>query len=126
MPAIQFDVLIPDTSALQLQGVFEGAVNDLVEAGRLASGSVTHDHAPTLREGIEDGLRLDRDDLHTAGVHRYVIRLEGLDGSVNQLAMALSRFLTPEVELPPHPELLELDGNFEVAATYPWAVEIRR
>lgn len=126
MPAIQFDVLIPDGPALQLQGVFEGAVNKLVDAARLTGGSVSHDPAPELYEGVEEGLREDRDDLYEAQVHRYVIAVEGATGSINQLAMVLSRFLTPEAALPTNAVALEMEQDHEVAAIYPWAVEIRR
>jgi hypothetical protein len=126
MPAIQFDVLVPHAPALQLQGVFEGAVGKLVDAGKLAGGSVTHDHAPKLHEGIEDGLREDRDDLHHAQVHRYLIAVEGATGSINQLAMVLSRFLTPQAHLPTNAVALEMEQDHEVDAIYPWAVEIRR
>ncbi len=126
MPAIQFDVLIPDSAALRLQEVFEGAMKKLVDAGKLTSADVTHHHDPVLHEGIEDGLREDRDDLHDAQVHRYVIRVEGQTGSMNQLAMVLSRFLTPQADLPQDALLLEQEQNYEVDAIYPWAVEIRR
>lgn len=40
--------------------------------------------------------------------------------------MALSRFLTPQAELPADPVLLEQERNYEVPATYPWTVEILR
>ncbi|MFC6145442.1 hypothetical protein [Corynebacterium nasicanis] len=126
MPAIQFDVLIPDTAAPELQGVFENAMRRLVDAGKLSAAEVTHDHAPALYEGVEEGLRQDRDDLHDAQVHRYLIRVEGQTGSLNQLAMVLSRFLTPQADLPGDAVLLEQEENYEVDATYPWAVEIRR
>ena len=126
MPAIQFDVLIPDSAALQLQEVFEDAMKKLLDAGKLTAADVTHHHAPALYEGIEEGLREDRDDLYDAQVHRYVIRVEGQTGSVNQLAMVLSRFLTPQADLPRDAVLLEQEQNYEVDAIYPWAVEIRR
>ena len=126
MPAIQFDVLLPDSAALQLQGVFEGAMGKLLDAGKVTSAEVTHHNDPPLLEGIEEGLREDRDDLHDAQVHRYVIRVEGQTGSMNQLAMVLSRFLTPQTELPRDAVLLEQEQNYEVDAVYPWAVEIRR
>lgn len=126
MPAIQFDVLIPDSAALQLQEVFEDAMRKLLDAGKLTAADVTHHHSPTLYEGIEEGLREDRDDLYDAQVHRYVIRVEGQTGSVNQLAMVLSRFLTPQANLPQDALLLEQEQNYEVDAIYPWAVEIRR
>ncbi|RSZ62084.1 hypothetical protein EAH68_10230 [Corynebacterium hylobatis] len=126
MPAIQFDVLIPDAPALQLQGVFEEAISKLIAAEKLTGGAVTHDHTPKLHEGIEEGLREDRDDLYQAQIHRYVIAVEGATGSVNQLAMVLSRFLTPQADLPTNAVALENEQAHEVPAIYPWAVEIRR
>lgn len=126
MPAIQFDVLIPDAPALQLQGVFEGAIGRLVDAGKLTGGTVDHDHAPNLHEGVEEGLREDRDDLYDARIHRYVLAVEGATGSVNQLAMVLSRFLTPRADLPANAVALEMEQDHEVDAIYPWAVAIRR
>lgn len=126
MPAIQFDVLIPDGPALQLQGVFEEAISRLIAAEKLTGGDVIHDHTPKLHEGIEEGLREDRDDLYQAQVHRYILTVEGATGSVNQLAMVLSRFLTPQAHLPTNAAALELEQDHDVPAIYPWAVEIRR
>lgn len=65
-------------------------------------------------------------DLPDSTVHRYAVEVEGLKGSVNQLTMALSRFLTPQNDLPTDPVLLERETDWEVPATYPWSVDILR
>ena len=66
-------------------------------------------------------------ELADAAVHRYSIVVEGAVSSYNQLAMGLSRVLTPAATLPNDP-LAEIsrEADFEMPATYPWTVEIRR
>ena len=132
MPVIQFDVLIPVDRAAGLRDVFDRAVGRLVDGDRATGGSVTLDPQPPLADGIEAQLRAtyreehDGAELADAAVARYRITVEGLDGSVNQLTMALSRILTPQADLPADPVLLENELAHELPATYPWAVEIRR
>lgn len=132
MPEIIFDVLIPAQPAEQLSEKFDWAITRLVGAKKITGGTVTVDHQPTLLEGVEDNLRQNYRDEHEeaeledATVVRYVLAIEGLQGSVNSLTMALSRFLTPQADLPADPVLLENEVSHEVAAIYPWAVEIRR
>lgn len=132
MPVIQFDALVPHSDAEQLRTKFAEAVDKLIEAERLENGSVTLDHSPRVQEGVENQLRQTyRDehegrDLTDSAVYRYAISVEGLQGSVNQLTMALSRFLTPQADLPADPILLERETAWEVPATYPWTVDILR
>ena len=57
---------------------------------------------------------------------RFVISAPDFTGSVNQLAMRLSRILTPAVNLPPDRVLLENELDFEVPAIYPWIVQAER
>ena len=45
---------------------------------------------------------------------------------MNQLAMGLSRVLTPKAELPNDPVALERQMDFELPAVYPWAAEVLR
>ena len=59
-------------------------------------------------------------------LRRYVINADGISGSVNGLAMTLSKLLTPDVKLPDAPELREFDELLQGAANYPWYVEIKR
>lgn len=132
MPAILFDVLIPPTPARQLESAFDDALTRLVAAGKLTGGTVTVDENPPLQDGVEEALRQSyRDehedlDLEDASVIRYALRVEGATGSVNQLTMVLSRFMTPQATLPADAVLLEDEVSHEVPATYPWAVKIRR
>lgn len=132
MPVIQFDALVPHSEAEPLREKFDGAIAALLEAGKLSAGSVTHDNSPRVQDEVEKQLRQtyrdqhDGRDLPDSVVHRYAISVEGLSGSVNQLTMALSRFLTPQADLPADPVLLQNETNYEVAATYPWTVEILR
>ncbi|QGU07740.1 hypothetical protein COCCU_09080 [Corynebacterium occultum] len=132
MPVIQFDVLVPHSDAEPLREKFAGAVESLIENEKLEKGEVTHDHSPRVDKEVEAQLRQTyRDehegrDLPDSTVHRYAIDIEGLKGSVNQLTMALSRFLTPQNDLPADPVLLERETAWEVPATYPWTVDILR
>lgn len=131
MPVIQFDVLIPVALATELRDVFDRAVGKLIAAERATGGSVTLDLQPTLPDGVEGQLRETHREQHgreleDATVARYRIEVEGLQGSVNRLAMALSRFLTPAANLPADPVALENELAHEVPATYPWAVEVLR
>ena len=64
-------------------------------------------------------------DAAGATPHRYVISAEGAS-SYNQLAMGLSRLLTPKAQLPRDPAALEQEERFEQPSIYPWVVEIRR
>lgn len=131
MPTIQFDVLVPDDAAgKQVEEAFANAVEILVRHERLTSGSVTRDAAPDVREDTKAQLRHayveERgEEPGDAVVQRYLITAEGA-GSVNQLAMGLSRVLTPKAELPQDPVALERQMDFELPAVYPWAVEVLR
>ena len=60
-----------------------------------------------------------------AQVTRYVITAAGAS-SMNQLAMGLSRVLTPKATLPRDPVALERQMDFELPAVYPWVVEVLR
>ncbi|RNE49443.1 hypothetical protein [Corynebacterium alimapuense] len=132
MPVIQFDVLISTGAAEELGERFSSAVDKLVAADKITDGQVQIISHPTLLEGVEDALRQsfrdehDDADLEDSSVVRYLIEVEGVTGSVNQLAMALSRFMTPQADLPRDAVLLENETVHEVPATYPWSVEIRR
>ncbi|AWB84276.1 hypothetical protein [Corynebacterium liangguodongii] len=132
MPAIQFDVLVPDSAAAQVGEAFETAVETLVRRGKLAAGSVEHAERPLVDASfaalLADTYRHDRgEDPDEAGavVHRYIVRAEGA-ASYNQLAMGLSRILTPKAQLPRDPAALEREERFEQPSIYPWAVEILR
>ncbi|MDR7329664.1 hypothetical protein [Corynebacterium guangdongense] len=131
MPIIQFDVLIPAEPARQLSDVFTNAINILVKKGRLAEGSVTHEADVSVDEQVVEQLgevyRRDHGvEMEGGSVHRYLIEASGEHVSYNQLAMALSRILTPEADLPADPVALERETAYETPSAYPWTVEIRR
>lgn len=56
--------------------------------------------------------------------HRFAVTAQGVQGSVNQLAMMYSRILTPPANLPSDPVVLENAEEFEVPARYPWTVQV--
>ncbi len=131
MPIIQFDVLIPAGPAAQLRDVFTNAINILVKKGRLAEGTVTHQTDVSLDDQIVEQLhqvyRQDHGtDIEDGSVNRYLIEASGEHVSYNQLAMALSRILTPEADLPADPVALERETAYEKPSAYPWTVEILR
>lgn len=133
MPTIQFDVLVPDIAAARaVEDAFVRAVDILVRRGALSRGEVRHEENPQLNDGTDAQLRHayqeergeDPDEIG-ATVHRYLIDSEGAS-SINQLAMGLSRVLTPKADLPKDPVALERQDDFELPAVYPWAVEVLR
>ena len=132
MPAIVFDVLVPPAHAPQIGAAFQRALDILVDRGKLTAGSVREEgivliDAPTssqLASTYETDRGTDPAD-DGAEVHRYRIEADGAP-SYNQLAMGLSRILTPKAELPKDPAALEQQDRFEVPAIYPWTVEVLR
>lgn len=131
MPTIQFDVLVPQTNAQEVQDSFQSALDILVDREKLGSGSCTHESAPEVSADVEEQLRQtyrdehEERDLEDATVHRYNIEATGAS-SLNQLAMGLSRVLTPSARLVRDPAALQRETEFEVPAIYPWTVEILR
>ncbi|MBV7293987.1 hypothetical protein [Corynebacterium sp. TAE3-ERU16] len=132
MPTIVFDCLVPDTDADGLSERFSRATDELVEAGEIEAASVVLDPSPRVDPDLEAELRriyrVEHADLDMAdaSVCRYRIQLDGVRGSVNQLAMTLSRLLTPPAVLPRDRVLLEQEALYERPATYPWSVRVAR
>lgn len=132
MPKIQFDVLVPDTQSIDLAGRFTAVSDFIIKKGLMDSGLVVHDPAPTVAPEVEEQLRLtyrdehEDEDLEDASVNRYLIEVDGVKGSVNQITMIFARLLTPAAELPKDAFLLEQELAYEVPATYPWTVDIIR
>lgn len=133
MPSIQFDVLIPDTpenAATDLVSAFERAMAILEKREMLSNPQVAHTPGQQcddftlkqLREVYEDERGEDPDE---ASMHRIIIVAEDVR-SYNQLAMGLSRILTPKADLPQDPIALERETDFEQPSIYPWTVEILR
>lgn len=132
MPVIQFDVLVPDAAADEVGQAFSRALEILVRRGMLESADVFHERAPRVDESVtaqlEDVYRADRgEDPEEAGAraHRYRIEAQGA-ASYNQLAMGLSRILTPKADLPRDPAALQQEERFEQPSIYPWVVDILR
>lgn len=132
MPLIQFDVLVPHAQAKRVGEVFDEALNRLVTAERIDSAQVEINDTPRLQEGMEEQLRQTyRDehedhDLEDAEVYRYLIKLEGVKGSLNELGMVLGRLLTPHAVLPKDWVLLEDEEAHELPAIFPWALAVSR
>lgn len=132
MPTIQFDVLVPDSDSIDLAGRFSAVSKLLVEKDLMDSGLVVHDPEATIHEAVEAQLRQtyrdehEDQDLENASVNRYLIEVDGVKGSVNQITMIFSRILTPPADLPKDAFLLEQELAYEVPAVYPWTVEIIR
>lgn len=132
MPLIQFDVLVPHAQAKRVGEVFDEALNRLVKAERIDSAQVEINDTPRLQEGLEEQLRQTyRDehedhDLEDAEVYRYLIKLEGVKGSLNELGMVLGRLLTPHAVLPKDWVLLEDEEAHELPAIFPWALAVSR
>lgn len=130
MPLIQFDVLVPHAQAKRVGEVFDEALNRLVKAERIDSAQVEINDTPRLQEGLEEQLRQTyRDehedhDLEDAEVYRYLIKLEGVKGSLNELGMVLGRLLTPHAVLPKDWVLLEDEEAHELPAIFPWALAV--
>lgn len=132
MPKIQFDVLVPNDQSIDLAGRFTAVSDFIMSKGLMDSGLVIHDPVPSVANEVEEQLRQTyRDehedlDLEDASVNRYLIEVDGVKGSVNQITMIFARLLTPPAELPKDAFLLEQELLYEVPATYPWTVEIIR
>ncbi|AHI19739.1 MAG: hypothetical protein ACTIA3_00735 [Corynebacterium casei] len=130
MPLIQFDVLVPHAQAKRVGEVFDEALNRLVTAERIDSAQVEINDTPRLQEGLEEQLRQTyRDehedhDLEDAEVYRYLIKLEGVKGSLNELGMVLGRLLTPHAVLPKDWVLLEDEEAHELPAIFPWTLAV--
>ncbi|MCH6196732.1 hypothetical protein MHT86_04355 [Corynebacterium mastitidis] len=132
MPQIQFDVLIPDDRAERLRAAFDAAADKLRSSGRARGAEASFDPDPAVPAEVVEQLReIFREehegrDLEGARVRRYTLDVDGLEGSVNELTMSLSRMLTPPAELPQDPVLLANEAAHERPARYPWTVEVRR
>lgn len=133
MPTIQFDILIPDTppqAATDVAAAFIRAVNILEKRGMLSNGHVDHipgQQCPDDTVAQLCGVYRDErgEDPDAASMHRIIVTADDVR-SYNQLAMGLSRILTPKADLPRDPVALERETEFEQPSIYPWTVEILR
>lgn len=131
MPAIVFDVLVPDDAANEVGEAFTRATEILVKKGYLTSGNVEAKPSPQIPEDIIAELHqvYEKDhgtELENASMQRYILTVEGEGVSYNELAMSFSRILTKRAELPADPIAMERQLDFELPAAYPWLVDIRR
>lgn len=133
MATITFDVYMPAEKTRELRSAFLRTARDLPGvADTRVSVNILPD--PELPAEVVDQLvatyrpseTADEKDEDQPGVTRFVISAPDFTGSVNQLAMRLSRILTPAVNLPPDRVLLENELDFEVPAIYPWIVQAER
>ena len=132
MPKIQFDVLVPRPQRERVEEIFRTALDKLIVTGEVGSYDECRDDEPQVTAQFEEQLRQTYRDEHAeheledAAVTRYLLVVEGLTGSVNQLAMVLSRLLTPRAAWPKNHVLLEDERAHELPAIFPWALEIYR
>lgn len=116
MPEIIFDVLVsaPELDALAAR------VHRLADAMSLTSQTTASPvvDAATITQ-LKEQLEGDSSD---AVMTRYIIQAET---NLNQTAMTFARLFTPHADLPMEPALLEAEELYEVAAIYPWIVQIQ-
>lgn len=115
MPEIVFDALVPESEITPLYQRFE----------KLAAAmhvTVSHEENVSIHEDVEQQLR---DQVEDDPRERQIVRFRvHASSNLNHTAMTFARLLTPHVDLPPEPTLLENEEAFEVAADYPWTVVI--
>ncbi|WP_297190696.1 hypothetical protein [uncultured Corynebacterium sp.] len=129
MATITFDVYMPAGHTRALRSAFLQTARDLPGvADSRVSVNILPD--PALPQEVVDQLaatyRPVGEDAGEVGVTRFVISAPDLTSSVNQLAMRLSRLLTPAVNLPADRVLLDNELDFEVPAIFPWMVQVER
>lgn len=127
MSTIVFNCLVKPEEAGKLAEAFSAKLSEFARAGRVEDVQVQ------LEEGLADEQLVSQwaqenpdESLEDRQVFKYVLRLQPLGGSLNELAMDLSELLTPRADLPPDPVLREFDEMLETVATYPWNVAVFR
>ncbi|MEJ5927392.1 hypothetical protein WG915_02040 [Corynebacterium sp. H128] len=116
MPEIIFDVLVPESEITSLLARFEKLASTMKLTALLDGEAVV---AAEVAEQLRAQVEGDADDYRMA---RYVVHAPN---NLNHTAMTFARLLTPHADLPAEPALLENEQEFEIAADYPWVVEIR-
>lgn len=126
MSAIYFDCLVLPSDVDSLANAFTAQLQEFEKAGRISGVTVSHQPAPVEKQLVEQWEEQNPDEpLGERAVERYELEFTKESGSLNALAMDLSKLLTPEAELPADPVLREFEELFEEVATYPWMVRIR-
>lgn len=114
MPEIKFEVLAPEAEITTLTDRF-AALADVMGL------SITSDPHITVDPDVERQLHEQLDDDAPRTLVGYTVLAES---NLNQTAMTFARLLTPHVDLPAEPTLLENEELFEIPAIYPWTVTI--
>ncbi|AKK06368.1 hypothetical protein CMUST_10260 [Corynebacterium mustelae] len=154
MPNICFDCLVPDVEIDQLAGRFRTLSDILTRDGRVAGADISVSDNPQVAPDISKQLRQTyRDEHHelfesieqaprdvaqqrmtehglfdpdAAQIHRIMITLDSVSGSVNQIAMLYSRLLTPPAPTSDPATMLFDEQSLEIPARYPWTVIVTR
>ncbi|MDO5099058.1 MAG: hypothetical protein Q4D85_09910 [Corynebacterium sp.] len=152
MPNICFDCLVPDAEIDQLVGRFRMLSDMLARDERLSGATISVSDDPQIAPDIPAQLRQTYRDEHreifdnieqapakvaqqrmvehgifdpdAAQVHRIVVALDHVNGSVNQIAMLYSRLLTPPAPMVDPTAVLFDDQALEIPARYPWTVMV--
>lgn len=115
MPEIVFDALVPEPDIAPLFQRFEQLAAAMhVTVSQTDNVVIPAEVESQLREQIED-------DPRPRQVIRFTIHA---NSNLNYTAMTFARLLTPHVDLPAEPTLLENEETFEIPADYPWTVVI--
>ncbi|AKK03457.1 hypothetical protein [Corynebacterium epidermidicanis] len=119
MPAIVFDVLVPEAEFDGLLARFSRLANRMSEVEG-AEVTVRGQQPVAMDADVEKQLRAQGDGVPS----RFYVDIDGSVRSLNQTAMLFSRFLTPQADLPAEPVALHNEEAFEVDAVFPWTVAI--
>ena len=114
MAIIQFDCLMPDSDTEALAQRFTQLSHLITRDGKVETAQVTHNANPTVPTEI----------ITHVTMHRYVVHLTVVTGSLNQVAMLYARLLTPPANLPHNAVAAENESECEIPARYPWTVQI--
>ena len=120
MAIIQFDCLMPDSDTEALAQLSHLITRD----GKAETAQVTHNANPTVPTEIITQLHQEHHPPTHVTMHRYVVHLTVVTGSLNQVAILYARLLTPPANLPHNAVAAENESECEIPARYPWTVQI--
>lgn len=124
MPTITFECLAPAAEIDAAEGRLRGIVAGLLGDGSIGSAEIAGERGIAVDQEFRAqwaDLR-EGEDAPTSAA-RFVVRADGLAGSVNGLAMRLAAAFTEDVEVPADP-LTALHAD-EPAALFPWSLDVR-
>lgn len=126
MTKIHFNCLVLPEEAPQLADAFRARIDGLIAEGKLSGAEIDVNAANEDPQLMEQWERQNPDSsVEGREMRRYSIDVNGVTGSVNGLAMSLSKLLTPDADLPPDPVYRQFDDLLEAVAHYPWHLEIQ-